>query len=251
MLWLLPAASAQQSISETLTVRALAPGVHAITATPWQASSLVVEMADSTLVLVDTPPTPVQTEAVLAWMEERYGVRPIVAVVSHHHIDASGGNQVLAAAGVPIYGGSLTPVEQSQRATGILASLSETFADDPVMSEQLSIITPTPPDHTFPIEGTLTLTFGADTLTLIHPGHAHSADNIVAWFPTKGLLFGGCMVKDGESLGYVGEADEVSWRDAIEVLIALSPDVVIPGHGPRTDPGLLTNTRRLLTPAER
>ncbi|MFT5685123.1 MAG: glyoxylase-like metal-dependent hydrolase (beta-lactamase superfamily II) [Myxococcota bacterium] len=246
MLWLIPAVFAQQSISETLTVRDLAPGVHAITAIPWQASSLVVEMADGTLVLVDTPPTPVQTEAVLTWMTERYGTRRVIAVVSHHHIDASGGNQVLAEAGVPIYGGSLTPVEQAQRAAGMLTSLAETFADDPVMSQQLALLTPTPPDHTFPIEGTLTLTFGADTLTLIHPGHAHSADNIVAWFPTKGVLFGGCMVKDGDSLGYMGEADEVAWRDAIEVLIALSPDVVIPGHGPRTDPGLLDNTRRLL-----
>lgn len=246
MLWIIPAALAQQAISETLTVRDLAPGVHAITATPWQAGSLVVAMADGTLVLVDTPPTPLQTEAVLAWMESRYGERPVVAVVSHHHIDASGGNQVLAAAGVPIYGGSLTPIEQAQRAEGMLASLSETFVDDAVLSQQLAILTPTPPDRTFPVEGSLTLTFGADTLTLIHPGHAHSADNIVAWFETKGVLFGGCMVKDGDSLGYMGEADETSWRSAIEVLIALSPEIVIPGHGTRTDPGLLTNTRRLL-----
>jgi hypothetical protein len=34
------------------------------------------------------------------------------------------------------------------------------------------------------------------------PGAAHSADNVVVYFPKKRLLFGGCMIKPKE-LGYL------------------------------------------------
>jgi len=217
-----------------------------VSAQPWHANGVVVRMVEGTVVFVDTPPTPGQTRQVLDWIGQRYPGAPVLAVNSHHHADASAGNAVLVERGVPIYGGALTPVEMAARSEGMTASLKESFADDPRMTAELAALTWAPPDHTFPITGELTLRFGEESLVLLHPGHAHSADNIVAWFPQRGLLFGGCMVKDGDSLGYMGEADVASWGPAVARLQALGARVVVPGHGPRTDPGLLDNTARLV-----
>ncbi len=88
--------------------------------------------------------------------------------------------------------------------------------------------------------------FGTEQVRLLHPGAAHSPDNIVVFFPRRGVLFGGCMIKGGASLGNLTDADLQSWPAAIGRLQALSPRVVVPGHDERLDPGQLDNTLRLL-----
>lgn len=235
-----------QAAPEVLEVRELAPGVTELTAQPWSANSLVVAMDDGTLVLVDTPPTPAQTRWVLDWMHRTYGERSVVAVNSHHHLDATGGNQVLAEASIPIYAADRTVAEMAARGPAMRAELARTFADDPFMGAELAALRPTPPDHTFPIEGTFTLELGTQHLVLFSPGPAHSADNVVAWFPERRVLYGGCAVKGGDDLGYLGEADLEHWDAALDRLVALDPAIVVPGHGPRSDPELLANTRRLV-----
>lgn len=242
----LGAAPAPVALADHLTLTPVGEGAWRVSAEPWHANGVVVQMADGRVVLVDTPPTPGQTRMVLDWIEGRWPGAAVVAVNSHHHADAAAGNAVLREAGVPIYGGSRTPTEMAARSAGMTVSLRESFADDPRMSAELAALQWAPPDHVFPVEGELVLRFGEERLVLLHPGAAHSADNIVAWFPERRLLFGGCMVKDGDSLGYMGEADVVSWGPAVARLQALGAEVVVPGHGPRTDAGLLENTARLV-----
>ena len=50
-------------------------------------------------------------------------------------------------------------------------------------------------------------TVGGTQVRVIYPGAAHAPDNIVTFFPESGVLFGGCLVKSGDDLGNLGDAD--------------------------------------------
>jgi len=250
LLFALAVAAEPIELAPHLSLTEVAPATWRLSASPWHANSLVARLDDGTWLLVDTPPTPGQTRLVLDWMRQQAPDAPVVAAVSHHHLDASGGIAVLREAGIPVYGGSLTPDEMARRSPGMTEELKRTFADHPRMTAELASLVWSPPDHLFPVAGELHLAFGEDTLVLLHPGGAHTADNIVAWLPERRVLFGGCMVKDGDTLGYMGEAQLDTWGGAIHRLQALSPLVVVPGHGPSTAPELLENTARLVVEAQ-
>ena len=96
--------------------------------------------------------------------------------------------------------------------------------------------------------GKFSLPFGSEeTYELLHPGPSHTPDSLAVYFPDRKLLFAGCVVKGGDTLGYLGDADLESWPGVIRELMELDLKMVIPGHGDRVDPGLLQNTLDLLT----
>lgn len=103
---------------------------------------------------------------------------------------------------------------------------------------------PTPP--ILLVDDRLTLDVGGATMQVVFPGAAHSADNVVVRFDDRGVQYGGCAGKSGTSLGYLGHADVASWRDAIEVVLALKPRLVIPGHGDSTGPEIVGHTADLV-----
>ena len=64
------------------------------------------------------------------------------------------------------------------------------------------------------------------------------------------MLFGGCLILAGERVGNRADADLEGWPRAIEALRELEVDYVVPGHGERSDPGLLEHSLGLLRGAE-
>jgi metallo-beta-lactamase class B len=99
-----------------------------------------------------------------------------------------------------------------------------------------------PPDHTFPIAQGLVLTFGSEQVHVIYPGPSQAPDKVAIYFPSRQILYGGCMVLAGEKPGNIADADLTTWPQAIRALTKLRVSVVIPGHGDRLDPGLLQHT---------
>ena len=103
------AAAEPLRIGPDLRVQPLQAGAWVIVhERPWAANSLLVETADETLVLCDTPYDDRATHEVLRWIRDRFGKRRIVATNSHFHGDALGGNGALRAAGIATYGSDLT-----------------------------------------------------------------------------------------------------------------------------------------------
>ncbi|MBW3567773.1 MAG: signal recognition particle receptor subunit alpha, partial [Proteobacteria bacterium] len=94
------------------------------------------------------------------------------------------------------------------------------------------------------------VTSGEQVVELYFPGAAHTADNIIAWFPGAKVLFGGCMVKSQHSgsLGFVGDADKRAWPQSLQNALARYPEAeqVVPGHGLPGDTDLVTHTLELL-----
>ncbi len=92
-----------------LRLRLVATGAYEVThELPWPANSLLVEMADGTLVLAGTPYTPEATRRLLEWVRSRFGQRRVAAINNGYHVDNLGGNAALLDAGIPVYGSDLT-----------------------------------------------------------------------------------------------------------------------------------------------
>jgi len=103
-----------------------------------------------------------------------------------------------------------------------------------------------PPDHVFPIQDGLTLSFGREEVRVFYPGPSQAPDKVVVYFPARKLLFGSCMILAGDRPGNTTEADIEQWSVAIRRLKQFPVDVVVPGHGERLDPGLIQHTLELL-----
>lgn len=234
-------------LDRDLAIRRVADRTWVVTdSLPWSANSLLAEMPDGSLLMVDTPNTGIATRSLLDWVEMRFGPRRLVVVNTHFHPDALAANRVLAAAGAEIYGSAETVRLLGEHRDAIAAALADQLAARPVFAAEYRPWEPLPPQHVFVANDGLRLEVGGEPVVVRFPGAAHSPDNLVVWMPQRKLLYGGCMVRAGRSLGNLSDADVHSWPGAIEAMQKLGAEIVIPGHGDRTDPGLLDHTLELL-----
>jgi glyoxylase-like metal-dependent hydrolase (beta-lactamase superfamily II) len=145
----------------------------------------------------------------------------------------------------------------STATAALLASVTAAQRDRAVASglipaasaEEFKATRVVPATHTFDPRAGLVLRFGHEDVRIVFPGAAHSIDNVAIDFPSRGVLFGGCMVRSADSLGPTEGTDLQQWSDAIAKLQMLKPSVVIPGHGIRYDAKQLDDTRALLSAA--
>jgi metallo-beta-lactamase class B len=242
---------ARFDLADDLYLRQIGEGAYVITHSyPWPANSLLVEMADGTLVLAGSTYTPEAAQSVLEWAARQFGQRQVVGIDTGYHVDNLGGNQTLLENGFPVYGSDLT--------VGLLESQGEhsrqmmlDLIGDPQSLyykayQEMEFI---PPDHVFPINDGLTLTFGSEQVQVFYPGPSQAPDKVVVYFLSRKLLFGSCMVLGGDTIGNTADADLTNWPEAIRKLEQFDVDVVVPGHGDRLDPGLIQHTLDLLAPS--
>ncbi len=174
----------------------------------------------------------------------------MVLINTHFHFDGgSGGNQAFLEAGAKVYGSDLTAKLLRERGKKLRQGMLEVLAGKPALQERFASFTPQPPKLTFPLQKGLMLKFGHEEVQLRFPGHAHAPDNVVVWFPTRGLLVGGCAVVAMPKMGYLGDANLESWSAALEVMRGFKPTLVIPGHQRPDDATLLEHTQRLVNEA--
>lgn len=233
----------KRNVATWLEVRRITDSAWVVTEPRcFAANALLVRMADGSIVLCDAPTTAGATRQLLSFVRVEFG-RPIdVAINSHFHADASGGNVALIEAGVTVYGSARTAELIGERGEGLKQTLIENFENDPAVQEAFRKTRFVPPSKTFPEGEGLELRFGEEVVRVIDPGPAHAEDNCVTYFPSQRILFGGCMVRGGDSIGYVGDADIEHWPTAVRSLLELEVDHVIPGHGLNFSPDLLKST---------
>ena len=235
-----------ERIREDLVAHEIRPDTWVIVhERPLPANSLVVRSAEGDVLLVDTPWTPDATSALLDWIDGTLDPASKQAVNSHYHLDALGGNAALRAAGVGARGLLTTAALLQEHGEALRQGVAE-MVEEPELRRIFETMEILPPPSRYQASR-YGLPFGAsERYVLIFPGHAHSPDNLVVHFPERKLLFGGCMVKGGDDLGYLGDADVTTWPAAIRQLLALDLEIVVAGHGKRLDPGQLENTLGLL-----
>jgi glyoxylase-like metal-dependent hydrolase (beta-lactamase superfamily II) len=62
-------------------------------------------------------------------------------------------------------------------------------------------------------------------------GPAHTPEDLVVALPDAGLLFAGDLVFRGR-IPFVGQADSGRWVQALDKLLAMKLQTIVPGHGP-------------------
>ncbi|QSQ20916.1 subclass B1 metallo-beta-lactamase [Pyxidicoccus parkwayensis] len=219
-----PLMQSEYSVAEDIHVRQLAPGVWLHTTLAgadfdnYPANGLLIEDGEQSL-LVDMGWNTRHAEQLMTWARDTLH-RPVrAAVVTHFHVDRTGGVPALTARGIPVYG---------LEATARLAKEHGHPVPPSIVSESQKL---------GPVE-------------VYFPGAGHAPDNIVVWHRDSGVLFGGCFVKDGaaKDLGNLSDADVAAWPASLERTRQRFPDmrVVVPGHGQAGGPELLTHTQSLL-----
>ncbi len=238
------------NLNQDLHLKQIKNGVFVVTHEfPWPANSLIVEMDNGQLVLVDTPYTPEATRDLIAWLKLEFGERDIVAINTGPHVDNLGGNKFLVEQGIPVYGSELTAewlMINGERTQQLILTWLEA-AHDQYYYEGHQQITYVPPTQLFKLDENPELQFGDETIQIYYPGAGHTPDNIVVYFPSKKVLFGGCMILAGDTLGNTTDADLDEWPNSVERLSQFDVEILIPGHGTRFDAGLLTHTSNLLS----
>lgn len=236
-------------INAELSVRRVARGAYLVTHEPFHASNvLVVRMDDGTLVVSSSPFDTEGTRALLAWLRETFRPPRIIAINTHFHLDGTAGNQAYAEAGVEVHASDLTQALVAERGARLRDEVAAGFTD-PALRARVQRTAIVRAAHTFPAREGLSLTIAGEPVRVLYPGPAHSPDNLAVHFPRRGLLFGGCMIRAGASIGYTGDADLDHWEAAVHALEPLAPAVVVPGHGDPAGPELLRNTIDLVRAA--
>lgn len=89
------------------------------------------------------------------------------------------------------------------------------------------------PTRTF--DDSLTLSVGNKTVHLLEVGPAHTQGDVLVHVPEDNTVFtGDILFIDGTPLMWAGPVS--NWIDACEKIIDMKAEVIVPGHGPLTDP---------------
>jgi metallo-beta-lactamase class B len=105
--------------------------------------------------------------------------------------------------------------------------------------------------YTVPANGfadSLVLNVGTEKVSVRFFGEGHTKDNVVGYFASEHVLFGGCLIKEvGASKGYLGDANVAAWSGTVEKIKQAYPNVniIVPGHGECGSQKLLDYTIKL------
>ncbi len=81
-----------------------------------------------------------------------------------------------------------------------------------------------------PVDERITRDLGGKEVVILPSGGAHSPGDLIVWLPQTKVLLAGDVVYSDRAPS-VWDGDVVQWIELLDELIALEPDVVVPGHG--------------------
>jgi glyoxylase-like metal-dependent hydrolase (beta-lactamase superfamily II) len=172
--------------------------------------------------VIDTMTFPEMTQGMVREIQ-RHGAHVETVLNTHHHIDHMGGNQVFTDAHIIAHPGTIQAVQRLGLPAPIYDRLMPQFQG---RFTALSLVVPEPLQE----QGVpwLDRKGGAQLLTFTP---AHTPADVAVWFPeTCTLLTGDVCFIGVVPLSVNGLIS--GWITALDALIALKPDVVVPGHGP-------------------
>jgi glyoxylase-like metal-dependent hydrolase (beta-lactamase superfamily II) len=133
------------------------------------------------------------------------------------------GNGHFADAGIPILASEKTAADIAERgraqAEGLERLLGPLFAGTRVQG----------PTRTFATREMVVS--GGESIELIFAGGGHTPGDLIVWLPRKGVAFSGDIVYVERLLGVMPMSNIRHWIASFDVLAALQPQVVVPGHG--------------------
>lgn len=174
-------------------------------------------------IIFDTPTNEKNSEELIRWVNENLDCKINAIIPTHFHDDCLGGLKAFDKKDIPSYAYYKT-----------IEFAKENNYNVPKNSFKDSLI----------------LKAGDEIITVKFFGEGHTRDNVVGYFPSEHVMFGGCLIKEiGAGKGYLGDANVNNWAGTVENVKKANPDVriVIPGHGEFGDSRLLDYTINLFS----
>lgn len=180
-------------------------------------------VTDEGVVLIDTPWDETQLQPLLNYIKEKHNKNVVMTVSTHFHEDRTNGIEFLRTKGVKTYTTKKTD-ELSQKKGYERAE--------------------------FLLEKDTEFKIGQYKFQTFYPGEGHAPDNIVVWFPSEKILYGGCFIKstEADSIGNLSDANIDAWSNSIKNVQKKfkNPKFVIPGHDGWASTKSLKHTLKLI-----
>jgi glyoxylase-like metal-dependent hydrolase (beta-lactamase superfamily II) len=148
------------------------------------------------------------------------------------------GNGYFAAQGAEIIGHAGGQADMQARGNDHLVALRAALNADGV--DRVAGTVPTLPTRWLR-DADERLDLGGVRFEFFHRGGAHTPGDMLVWLPARGVLFSGDVVYVDRMLGVLPVSRTRAWLETLDVVDALAPGIIVPGHGGVTD---LTTTRR-------
>jgi glyoxylase-like metal-dependent hydrolase (beta-lactamase superfamily II) len=86
-----------------------------------------------------------------------------------------------------------------------------------------------------PLDDNAVLSVGDTVIEVRRFGPAHSPGDISIWLPQERILIAGDIAFHQRLLGIFPDTEVNGWIESFDAMVALDPDIVVPGHGAPTD----------------
>lgn len=183
-------------------------------------NGLIVRDGNEAIVF-DTPTNDTNSEVLIKWIKETLHCKINAIIPTHFHSDCLGGLKAFEKNDIPSYA---------------------YFKTIELAKENNFIV----PQNGF--RDSLVLKVGDKKIIAKFLGEGHTKDNIVGYFPSENIMFGGCLIKEsGAGKGYLGDANVAAWSGTVERVKKEYPNVkiIVPGHGAYGNKKLLDYTIKL------
>lgn len=177
------------------------------------------------VVVVDALGSPALARRLLAEIRKLTPLPVTHVVATHFHADHVYGLQAFKAAGAKViaHRGAREYLASDTARLRLEASRTELA---PWIDGDTRLVTP---DEW--LDGPRELVVGGVSLQLVPAGPAHTPEDLLVWLPHEKVLFAGDLVFRGR-VPFVGQADSRRWVAALDQVLALGAEVIVPGHGP-------------------
>ena len=158
-------------------------------------------------IIFDTPTDDSVSLALINWVNKKLKCEIKAIIPTHFHVDCLGGLQAFHQKGISSYASNRT-IDFAKSNNKII------------------------PQNGF--DKHLELKVGGKNVIAEFWGEGHTKDNIIGYFPSEKVLFGGCLIKKlNAGKGNLADANTKEWSNSVEKIKAkyANAKVVIPGHG--------------------
>lgn len=183
-------------------------------------NGLIVRNSNEAIVF-DTPTNDKSSEELIKWIKETLHCKINAIIPTHFHDDCLGGLKAFDKNDIPSYAYFKT-IELAKENNYAVAK--NAFSES------------------------LMLKVGNENIIAKFFGEGHTKDNIVGYFPSEDVMFGGCLIKAIDAgKGYLADANVVDWSSTVERVKKEYPNVkiIVPGHGETGNKKLLDYTINL------
>ncbi|HVV12253.1 MBL fold metallo-hydrolase [Amycolatopsis sp.] len=202
----------------------------------WGRSNAGLIAGPGSSLLVDTLFDLPQTREMLGQMAAVTTKRPLSAAVNTHgNGDHCFGNSLLPA-DAPIYAAPATAHRMHAESPELLAQLVAAFPDSyaakAFSAYEFEGIRLRDPDVT--VTGETVVELGERRIRIVPVAPAHTEGDVIVHVPDVATVFtGDLLFIEGAPIVWAGPIE--NWLGALDDILALEPEVVVPGHGPVTD----------------